>query len=300
MRSAALHFITRMAYRVERLRWFIGGTAALHLVGFVTVLSVGKDQRVPLTRSYVTWPQQGAEDKRFGFGTVAGGSVSIEALVAAFFALSAVCQAVPAAVPALWRPLSERLQTQAIQPYRFVEYAFSASCLFLIAQLINGVTDLHHVVLVFASMATVMLLGLLQELTAYYLRCIERAGGPPRSWEQFFLPHAIGWLLYVPLWYEAFDRFGLDLREIKPLAPPHWVVSFYYFLFFVFTSFGFAQAVQMVRLYRIGAADDRRLRAIAIESEYVYTLLSLVAKSVSGYFLLSGLLASSTSGHYRR
>jgi hypothetical protein len=54
----------------------------------------------------------------------------------------------------------------------------------------------------------------------------------------------------------------------------------------------------MVRLYRIPASDAKALRAIAIETEYAYTLLSLVAKSVSGYFLLSGMLASSKSGRY--
>jgi hypothetical protein len=35
-----------------------------------------------------------------------------------------------------------------------------------------------------------------------------------------------------------------------------------------------------------------------VQHEYVYTFLSITAKSLTGYFLLSGMLASSSAAHY--
>lgn len=292
----------RPNYSLDRLRYFILGTAVLHLGGFITVLAFGKDQKVPLSRSYVMWPHGAGGSANatntFTFGSVHTSHVSMATLVGAFFLLSFAFQFVPAAMPLLWRNLSTRLTTQAIQPFRFVEYSFSASCLFLVALLIDGVMDLYHVVLAFAAMWTVMMFGLLQELTAWYLRRLEQLGGPRRNMLEFFMPHAIGWVLYIVLWAEAIDRFSLDMDNIKPNKPPQWVVSFYYFLFAAFTSFGANQAVEMVRLFRTAADDAKALANIAIVHEYVYTLLSLLAKSVSGYFLLNGMLASSSAAHY--
>ena len=228
-------------YRMGRLRLFVIVTAVLHAGGFVAVLAFRKDQEVPLFRSYVMWPKDKGGGV-FEFSRVQSTKVSMAALGAAFFALSCACQLLPAAVPALWASYSQRLEEMAIQPFRWIEYSASASCLFLLLDLINGVNDLHHAILVFVSMATVMLLGLVQELVAYYLRFIEQAGGPKRSPVQFFLPHAIGWLLYVVLWAETIDRFKLDMDHIHPERPPNWVVTFLFFLFVVFSSFGFCQA----------------------------------------------------------
>jgi len=239
-------------------------------------------------------------------------------------------------VPPLWRFYRRHLCQQAVQPFRWVEYSFSASCLFLVGLAIDGATDFYHVILTFVAMWTVMMMGLLQELGAYYLRRIEQLSATEEKYKrnlvEFFLPHLIGWVPYMVLWYEALDRFNQDMQHIKPNAPPHWVVGFYVFNFIVFSSFGFTQLVEMVALYRLPATvlEDGKLRnrlvaeaekragtkitkfgdfenslllelavqRIAVRADYAYTVLSLVAKSVSGYFLLSGLIASSDAAHY--
>ena len=186
-----------------------------------------------------------------------------------------------------------KLKTQAIVPMRWVEYSFSASCLFVLAELINGVVDLYHVLLIFASMWTVMMMGLLQEVSAFYLRQLG-AGGVSRL--EFLLPHLIGWVPYIVMWFEAFDRFRLDMSKIKPASPPAWVTGFYSVLFLLFTSFGFNQFVEMWRLY--GVRTDEEVARIATRAEYVYVSLSLLAKTSCAAFLLSGLLASSGAAHY--
>ena len=75
---------------------------------------------------------------------------------------------------------------------------------------------------------------------------------------------------------------------------PWWLSGVYCFNLAVFSSFGFNQTVQMVRLYL--GPDAAGLRRIALQHEGVYVVLSLAAKSVTAYFLLSGMLASSKYG----
>lgn len=159
------------------------------------------------------------------------------------------------------------LSKNAVQPFRWVEYSFSASCLFLTGLLINGVNDYYHAILSFAAMWTVMMLGLLQEMVAYYIMQIEwmhKSYSYDRTWTngikraaQFFLPHAVGWVPYLVLWYESLDRFRLDMLH-SPESPPKWVIAFYIFDFLVFSSFGFVQLIEMICLYRVSVPLEVR------------------------------------------
>ena len=296
------------------LRIIIIFTAVCHLGGVLAVAAIGKDQLVPLVRPYIVWPSHhgnatidgsnstidGSNSTivggAFRFGAVHTSRMSMAGLVGSFFALSFLFQFVPAVIPQVWRFYITKLTTQAIQPFRWVEYSFSASCLFVLGDLINGVSDFYHVLVVFAAMWTVMMFGLLQELTAFYLRKLQRLTGHKASVIEFFLPHLLGWVLYLALWFEALDRFRNALSHAEPDKPPAWVESFYVGNFVIFSSFGFNQLVEMVRLYSLPA--DKSVAAIAVTAEVGYVALSLGAKTMSGYFLLSGLLASSNAGHY--
>jgi hypothetical protein len=298
-----------MRQKLERrylwLRIIIIVTAMCHLGGVLAVAAVGKDQLVPLVRPYIVWPSHhgnssnttvGGDSLAFRFGAVHTSSISMAGLVGSFFALSFLFQFLPAAIPQVWSFYITKLTTQCIQPFRWVEYSFSASCLFVLGDLINGVSDFYHVVVVFAAMWTVMMFGLLQELTAFYLRELERRTGHKASVIEFLLPHLLGWVLYLSLWFEALDRFRNALSHAEPDKPPAWVESFYVGNFVIFSSFGLNQLVEMVRLYQLPA--DKSVAAIAVTAEVGYVALSLGAKTMSGYFLLTGLLASSSAGHY--
>ena len=283
-----------------KLRLFIGLTALIHLAGFIFVVAKNKTQHVPLTKGYVMWPHGSNSTHTFSFGTEPATKIDMESLVGAFFLLSAIFQGVPAIL--FWPYYVRNLTVKCIQPFRWVEYSFSASCLFVLGILINGVFDFYHVLVVFFAMWTVMMLGLLQEERAYTSRLLIHGGhdqGRWVAWEfiNFVLPHLIGWALYISLWYESLDRFQLAMKHTSPDHPPKWVVSFYYFLFSVFSSFGINQAVQMVRLFRRRKTAGS-IAGIAIQHEYVYVILSAVAKTISAYFLYTGLLASSSAGHY--
>jgi hypothetical protein len=202
----------------------------------------------------------------------------------------------------------------------------------LLGSLINGVTELHHVMLIFVAMWVVMMLGLVQEVVAFYLRRLEASGFlintlnaqlqardasfavisltdhnknavPPtkRNLVEFVLPHLVGWVLYIFLWAAELDRFKLGMDN-APSNPPTWVIAFYVIEFFLFSSFGFNQFYQMIRLYKlpIGKFDnvDEGMWSIAIHAEWRYVTLSVTAKTLCGYFLLSGMLASSSAAKY--
>lgn len=263
-----------------RLRAFILGTATLHFAGFMIIVFLGTDRSIPLNRSYYA--------NSLDQGTERSGSISLKSLIGSFFALSAAFQGVPAAVPALWAYYRRTLLVNGVQPFRWVEYSFSASCLFLMGAVLNGTRDLYVMVITFVAMWTVMMLGLLQELVAFYFRRAEalRPGLRLRNAPEFFLAHAAGWPLYMALWGTTLDSFSLSLRKN---GAPAWVVTFYVADFALFSCFGVNQLVQMVRLYRLPAS--RPLERIAAQHECAYAALSLAAKSLTGYLFAVAVFA---------
>ena len=265
---------------------FVGIVACLHLAGFVVVLALNKDQVVQLYRSYITWPDDGST--AFTRGSVAATKISLKWLVAGYFFLSFFFQMYTAI---FFDGYYKRLVQKNIQPYRWIEYAFSASCLFLVAAILNGVNDYHQILTIFFASFTVMMLGLAQENWAYMIRSSEKKA----SFLFFAFPHLLGWPLYTTLWAALLDQFVLAVNK-SPRDPPKWVYSFYIVEFLIFSSFGFNQFTHMLRLYNCKFDDKKKAEKIAVQAEVAYVVLSLTSKTLSGYFLTSGLLASSGQG----
>ncbi len=284
--------------RFKGLRAFIIVTASLHLVGFVATLAVNKDQRVVLYRPYVTWPQGDAS-------TVAGNAfrshlwptgteISMAGLLAGFFFLSFSMQLLTALPPFFDVYISQLVEHQ-VQPIRWIEYSFSAACLFVASELLGGVNSVYVIDTVFVSMWTIMIAGgLVQELWSQQVIRLLDAGVFKRATFLYFaLPHLATWPLYLTLWGNALDRFSLAMRATNV---PQYVVSFYVLEFLLFSSFGFNQTVEMVRLY-YASGDAARRGRIAVQAEYAYVALSISSKAICAGLLLNGLLASSESGN---
>jgi hypothetical protein len=268
------------------LRRFQIGAACVHLVGFVAALSLlGKDRTVTLVRGYVVYPPDGSAVE---YGVVPATTVSLVGLVAATFVISCIFQAVPALF--LWDDTYERLYKKGINFWRWIEYSFSATTLFLAGAILSGVHSLYTFLLIFAVMWTVMVFGLLQELTAYYLRDLEHESNKRRrNPVEFFLPHLLGWVPYLFAWVVAFDTVSLDNKHnLSPTLSGFFVIEFVFYTFFAFN-----QQVEMVRLYLLPAAEPPG--RVAVQHEWVYTGISLVAKVVGGGMLLGGGLTLSES-----
>lgn len=275
------------------LRVFTLLTAAVHAAGGAITIVVGqrRDQHFATYVSYMKWPEEAG--KSFEFVRVKATTLSLMGLVASFFFLSFAFQFFPAAYTPLWQNTLERLTTKGIQPYRWVEYSASASCLLLVAAALGGIDDLHFLLLIFGSTWAVMMLGWIQENTAYYIRAATRKSAPHKAigLVEFVAPHLVGWVPYIMVWFALFHKFQLASHGAHL---PAWLNLVYVFNIVVFSCFGVNQAWQMARLY--GRPEAAELKHIALQHEFVYVFLSLAAKSVTAYFLLSGMLASSKYG----
>lgn len=285
-----------MALNKEKnLRVFIGVTAALHLLQFIAALIVLRVKNIDAVfyvyRKYATWPEDGAPHG-FTQGLSAKMPIDIGWCVCAFFLLSGVFQMILVVSDALWtRWYISVLAERGVQPLRWIEYAFSASVLIVTAAIISGVDDFHLVLLLFASNFTVMLLGLAQETRAYFFR---QARGVERTWFlEYAMPHVIGWVLYGVIWEILFDKFVLAVtNRASGAKPPGYVYAFYVINLLLFSSFGVVQFAQQVISFRDGSREN--VRANSIRSEYAYTALSLVTKSITAWILFGGVLAAST------
>ena len=273
----------------------------LHLVQAFVALGLYLHARpkvnVDLVFNYAVWSNGTATNTNGTSGIVylqtPAGSINLMGLVIGFFFLSAVFQLGPALFgwDSYWRNVQH-----GIQPWRWVEYAFSASLLLWVALLLDGVTDLHLLLLAFAANFAVMFLGYLQEIVMLLIRRLPHKGDAPSPrWLAYVAPHALGWVLHIFLWAILFQKFYLavnhgpaDVEHHVPTA----VKALYPLLFLLFSCFAGVQIYQMVALYGVGA-DNYEVTRVTMNAEYVYTSLSLTTKTVLAWVFYGGVGAYS-------
>jgi len=103
----------------------------------------------------------------------------------------------------------------------------------------------------------------------------------------FFIPHIVGWVVYVTVAGIFVIKFDLAISN-APNDVPSWVTAVYASQFVIMSLFGFVQLAQEIVVYRSPAA---RAVSAAIWAEAAYTILSLAAKSILAWVLFVNLLA---------
>jgi len=205
-------------------------------------------------------------------------------LIMWFFLLSALFQSV--AVSLSWRWL------------RFIEYSLSASAMIICIALEAGVRDLYTLRCIAVLMWITQLLGLMAEYISHLsLRVRE---GIEWHWT---LPHVAAWVTCIAAYAPALDAF----IENQDKAPDfvRWMI---YLELLLFMSFGAVQLYGLTRKSMLEAvvvyvechthghlvegADTAALDSIDTTCEYAYTTLSLVAKTLLGWIILSPILAA--------
>jgi hypothetical protein len=218
------------------------------------------------------------------FVTKDEGYYDVVNLIVCFFFLSAMFQS--AAVSLDWRWL------------RFIEYSFSASIMLVCIALEAGVRDLYTLRCMAALMWITQLLGLMAEFISHLsLRVRE---GIEWHWA---LPHAAAWVTCLAAYAPAIDAF----IENQDKAPDfvRWMV---YLELLLFMSFGAVQLYGLARKsllesvvvyvechshgHLVEGADAAGLDSIDRTCEYAYTTLSLVAKTLLAWIVLSPMLAA--------
>lgn len=135
--------------------------ALLFFVQLVVLVSFGRDMLVPMYIPYISWPAPTSARPVFTSHDYHVGNFSVLGAIAGFFALSAVFTAVP--VTWLWQRFAGALLYEYVQYAHYFEWCFTASDMALIIAVLNGVTDVSFLYVIFASVFTVMILGYIQE-----------------------------------------------------------------------------------------------------------------------------------------
>lgn len=325
MRKQVQHHIEKALSHNENTSWpwlriFAVSTGGLHFVQAILATGLYAGTRpavtVHVTANYALWLKGSApatlncaaSDGGTQYCGADAGTINMMGLVIAFFALSAAFQLIPALF--FWSVVKGWLSV-GVQPARWVEYAASASCLLLVAFLLDGVTDVHLLALAFAANATIMLLGYLQELVMHILRLVKEQNSIMGPYVVVYASaHVLGWLLYLALWVILFHKFQLsythsgdnpDMNRV-----PAIVQAVYPVLFILYTGFAIVQMVQMGRLYKLCIVDmkgevtvtevKKYVKKVSTQAEWAYTALSFVTKTLLAWMFYGGVNSYSNRG----
>ena len=190
--------------------------------------------------------------------------LSLPGLVAGFLFVSAAAHLVIATV---YRRVYDDDLARGINKARWLEYSLSASVMIVAIGLLVGIYDAMSLLMLFALVAVMNLLGLVME--------VHNQTTPRTSW----LSYAIGCLAGAVPWIVV--AFYLWLGADSGSAAPTFVYWIFGSIFVLFNCF----AINMVLQYRrVGPWRDY------LYGERVYMLLSLVAKSLLAWQVFAGTL----------
>jgi len=191
---------------------------------------------------------------------------SLGAILASFPLLSAIAH-FAIAYPKN-KSYNENLR-KGMNPYRWYEYAFSASIMIVLIALFLGVWDFWSLAMIFVLNAMMIMFGYLMELlnqrtektnwSPFILGCIS--GGTP-------------WVVLFAYFIAAVSSAGTN--------PPTFVYLIVFIYFILFNIF----AVNMVLQYKgVGRWRDY------LYGERVYIILSFVAKTILAWLVFAGVFA---------
>lgn len=233
------------------------------------------------------------------------GSVDPSWMVAAFFYLSFVFQALPLMRPEWCTHINydvyRRWLSMGVQPLRFIEYSVSSTLMILVIALLNGVTDLWLLLALAAANWCCMMFGLFHEqLTRLRTERMELG----TNFFEHMGAHLAGWVPFAAVWTVLTSQFEWSLASM--IKVPTVVKTIPPVQLFMFSLFGINQMMGTLAQHASTAIPSRlaalrmggepppppppRRRWSYMCSEVAYTVLSLTAKSLLAWTLLGGNL----------
>jgi hypothetical protein len=241
---------------LSRLRLYNLGMGALHAVQGILVVVLSNDFSLPVTAAFMQGPPGSSAATRELF------SIPLGPAVAAFLFMSALAHLIVAGP--VWTWYVHQLNRNRNYA-RWIEYAFSSSLMIVLIALITGIADVAALVALAGVNASMIVFGLLQE---HY----EEPG------RAHWLPFVFGCVAGIVPW------IGIGIYLWSPgssAEPPAFVYAIFVSLFVFFNSF----ALNMILQYRrVGPWRSY------LFGEYVYVLLSLVAKSALAWQVFANTL----------
>ena len=158
-------------------------------------------------------------------------------------------------------------------PFRWTEYAFSASLMRVMIAQLSGVTDIHILFLIFILTATTMLLGSCHES----INAVARADGYRQNW----FPFLLAWLPHLASWAVIFCYFFVAVSRSNP---PAFVWAIVFVLFILDGSFALLFYMQWGKVW--------------IFRDYVKGEIGFIVLSFTSKTLLAWINYVSRNGSY--
>ena len=274
---------------MSKKRFFVvlNALAALfHLALLITTIAVtcNSDAKCggPVVHTYETYLEFRPKSETSGFELYpkyeknTESPIHLVALPVTFFGLSCLAHITIAILAACTNIYRDWLLT-CQQPLRWVEYAFSASTMFIAIAYTSGIRDTNMIIALFILMFCVITYGWVCEMLAD--RTVLTDHKTDTTWKIIvrLFPNIIGWVPYVAAYYIVLEQYmrvtetykGNHLPEGNRMPP--WVDYVVIGQCLVFTSFAIVSILQQIwrsQWYYLG--------------EIIYVILSFVSKGFLG------------------
>ena len=251
------------AATARRLRVANLALAALHAVQAGVLLALTTSFSIPFTEAFPEGPPGSAPP-----GAEAVLDLPLGALVAAFLLLAALDHLVVALPGVFERHLS--LLSRSRNPFRWVEYSFSATLMVLLIGLLTGVTDVTAAIGIAGANVAMILFGARMERV--------NEGRDEVEWQPFVYGCIAGAFPWVAI------TTALVGAEVRGDGAPAFVYGIFVSLFVLFMSFAANQWLQ----FRARSRGGRWADPVRVEATYL--VLSLVAKSLLAWQVFANVL----------
>jgi hypothetical protein len=246
----------------QRLRQINAVMALLHFSQGVLMVYLSTAREWTITSTYLDFESEGSEL----FPALEPlGSFQLASLVAAFLFISAIAHALIATV--LYDSYVAYLK-RGMNPYRWYEYAISASVMIVVIAMLAGIWDLGTLVALFGLVAVMNLMGLLME------RHNQRT--EQTDWTAF----VVGCLAGVVPWITIAIALA-GSYTFGDSAPPDFVIGIFVSIGILFNLFAINMVLQYKQVWRWEEY---------LFGEWIYIVLSLVAKSALAWQVFAGAL----------
>lgn len=245
----------------RRLRKFNIIAGFLHLAQAVAVLVLSKDFTLPISGSFLSFDPT---TQSLVPSTTVLFDLSLPLLIAVFLFLSSAAHF---SIATIFNKQYNAQVSKGMNIARWIEYSLSASVMIVAIALLVGVYDLMSLVMLFALVAIMNLLGLVMEV---HNQTTKRT-----NWLSYWLGCLAGIVPWVVI------AFALWLGAENGSEAPTFVYWIFVSIFLFFNTF----AINMVLQYKkVGPWKDY------LYGELVYIILSLVAKSLLAWQVFAGTL----------
>lgn len=247
----------------RRLRLANLALAVLHAAQAGVLLALTTSFSIPFTESFPEGPPGSAPP-----APEALLDLPLGVLVAAFLLLAALDHLVVALPGVFERHLS--LLSRSRNPFRWVEYSFSATLMVVLIALLTGVTDVAAAIGIAGSNVAMILFGARMERV--------NEGRDEVEWQPFVYGCIAGAFPWIAI------GTALIGAEVRGEGAPGFVYGIFVSLFVLFMSFAVNQWLQFRARPRGGRWAD------PVRVEATYLVLSLVAKSLLAWQVFANVL----------